>query len=127
MRIVAKSNGVAQPTPPAGVLMGSISNDGAGNNLGSPVTGTAPNLAPVGAFYNNATFGRTVYNVVPTARIDSAFGNLDFKSIFKDTDPGAGNTATICNQTATIGLLGFLVAPNCGSTTLKAGYKSGQL
>ncbi len=118
---VAKSNGVASPTPPAGVGIGAISNDGAGNNLGSPVAGTAPNLTPVSGFYTNPVFGRSVYNVFATSRITSAIGNTDMKTMF------SGPTSTLCQATATIQTFGFLVSPNCGSTTLRGGYISGQL
>lgn len=123
---IAKSNGVADPLPPAETGIGNIDDDGAGNNLGSPVTGTAPNLAPNSSFYANGTFGRQVYNVLPTVVIDSLFGNNDLKSMFKDEDPGPANTATLCSATATVETFGFQVAPNCGDTSLKGSFRSGQ-
>ncbi len=122
---VAKTNGVALPTPPAGVQIGMISNDGAGNNLGSPVQPgpTAGTLAPVAGFYNNATFGRTVYNVFDSNKIGgSAFANQDLKTIFL----AGTNPNRICNKTSVIETLGFLVAPDCGSTTLKGSLLVGQ-
>jgi hypothetical protein len=121
-QFVARSNGFATPAPPAGVGMGSITNNGSGVNLGSPISGTAPNLVPSATFFNDSTFGRTVYNVFPSAVITGP-GNADLKSLFVDTDPGAANTAVICNApyTATIQSLGFLAASDCGSTSLKGG------
>lgn len=123
---IAKSNGVATPTPPAGVGIGSIDNNGSGVNLGSPITGTAPNLAPSSSFYGDSVFGRLVYNVFPTGVITGP-GNNDLKSIFVDTDPGAANTSTLCNAASTINTFGFLVASNCGVTNITGPALSGQL
>lgn len=121
---IAKSNGVTEdPAPPATVGIGAIGNNGSGVDLGSPVTGTAPNLAPVAAFYNDTVFGRSVYNVVPTAKIDSAFGNAELKSMFR------GATSAVCQADATVSRFGFLPLPDasCGTTTLKGGYPTGQI
>ena len=84
------------------VGIAAITDDDAGNNIGLGYTGTAPNLVPATTFYNNAVFGRNVYNVVPTAKIDSAFGNVGLKSMFKDPDGAGPLRAAICNETATI-------------------------
>ncbi len=120
---IAKSNGVAAPTPPAGVGIGSISNDGNGNNLGSPIVGAAPNLTPSATFFGNGTFGRTVYNVLQTSVISSAFGNLDTKSMF------AGPSSAVCSAAAsvTVQTFGFLPAPNCGVLTIRGSLISGSL
>lgn len=116
---IAKSNGVAEPNPQTyNVGIGSISNNGSNVNLGSPITGTAPALTPSSTFYLDNTFGRKVFNVVPSLIIDD-FGNDDLKSIFVDSDPGATNTSTLCAATTTIQTFGFLVAPDCGSTTTR--------
>ncbi|MER6219435.1 Ig-like domain repeat protein [Streptomyces sp900105755] len=50
----------------------------------SPVTTVNGKLAPVNAYYENATFGRDVYNVVPTRSIDptSIFFNKDLYDVF---------------------------------------------
>lgn len=119
---VSKSNGYAVPAPPAGVGIGSISDNGSGVNLGNPVSGTAPNLAPSSTFFSDSTFGRRVYNVFPTAVITGA-GNADLKAMF------VGSTAAICNApyTTTVQTLGFLPAPDCGATTIKGSLISGQL
>lgn len=120
---IAKSNLAAPGGMPSTVKMGLISNDGAGNNLGSPVSGTAPNLVPSASFYGNNVFGRTVYIVVPTAKIDSAFGNTALKALFK------GSTAAICSASTqvTTNKFGFLTAANCGDTSLKGPLVSGTL
>jgi hypothetical protein len=127
-QFIARSNGKATPAPGPGVGIGSISDNGSGVNLGNPVTGTAPNLSPVATFFNDTVFGRRVYNVFPTAVVTGP-GNADLKSIFVDTDPGVANTAVICSEpyTTNIGLLGFLPASDCGSTSLKGALISGQL
>ncbi|MDO8362472.1 MAG: hypothetical protein Q7V88_06210 [Actinomycetota bacterium] len=117
---VSKANGVA-PGNNAAALMGSISNNGSGVNLGSPVTGVAPNLVPAAAFFGDSVFGRNVYNVFPTSVITSAFGNDDLKTLF------SGPTSALCSATATINAFGFLVHPSCGSTATKGSLISGQL
>ncbi|CAB4569279.1 MAG: hypothetical protein F2534_11745 [Actinobacteria bacterium] len=115
---IARSANLGSPQPPADVILGSISNDGAGNNIGSPVSGTYPNFTPVASFYNNATFGRTVYNVFPTATIAGP-GNLALKSLF------SGPTSSLCQATSTIQAMGFTVAPDCGSLATQRGLRSG--
>ncbi len=115
---IARARGNGVPTPPAEVVMGSVSNDGASNNIGSPVAGTYPNFTPVATFFNNATFGRTVYNVFSTAVITGP-GNLALKDLF------VGGTSKVCQATATIETMGFLVAPDCGSTSTQRGLRSG--
>ena len=124
---IGKSNGVAGPNPQTdGVGLAAITNDGAGNNLGVAYQGAAPSFTPRSAFYSNATFGRTVYNVVPTSKIDSAFGNAGLKSMFKDPDGAGAQRAAICNESATIERFGFLAAANCGDTSLKGSFFVGQ-
>jgi hypothetical protein len=125
---VGKSNGVAAPDPQANAVgLSAIIDDDAGNNIGLGYTGTAPNLVPSTTFYNNAAFGRNVYNVVPTSKIDSAFGNQGLKSMFKDPDGAGPLRAAICNETATIARFGFLVSDSCGNTSLKGSFLSGQV
>jgi hypothetical protein len=119
-QFVARSNGRADPLPPAGVGMGSISDNGAGVNLGSPVTGTAPNVAPVASFYNDTTFGRTVYNLIPELVFNAAIPNA-MQSLFK------GATSSVCAATSTIQAMGFLVAPNCGTQVATTGLRDGTL
>lgn len=123
---IAKSNGVAVPAPPAGVGIGSVSDNGSGVNLGSPVVVSGTTLAPNATFYGDAKFGRLVYNVFPSEIITDP-GNNDLKSIFVDQDAGAPNTSTLCAMTSTINTFGFLVASNCGSTAIKGSTLTGQL
>ena len=118
---IAKSNLVAPGAIPAGVGIGTISDNGSGTNLGSPVVGTAPNLTPSSTFFGDATFGRSVYNVFPTSVITSAFGNDDLKTLF------VGGTSALCSNVSVINAFGFLVHPSCGSTATKGSLISGQL
>ena len=123
---IAKSNLVtADPAPPAGVGIGSVSDFG-----GSPITGTAPNLAPNAAYYTMAGgFGRYVYNVVSTTRIDAPVGNTEIKGLFKGPNSG------VCTADATVAKFGFLPLDiaqyptllDCGDTTSKAPLSSGQI
>ncbi|HAN25714.1 MAG: hypothetical protein CMH36_10290 [Microbacterium sp.] len=61
---VGQVNGAARINTMAGATVGSI--DGV-----APYTGTAPSLVPNTAYYNSSDWGRTVYIVVPTAKISS--------------------------------------------------------
>jgi hypothetical protein len=117
---VAKSNGVGSETISAGVDLGSISNNGSSVNLGSPYSGTAPNLVPSSTFYADSVFGRNVYNVFDTARV-TGFGNNDIKELF------VGPTSALCSAPAqvTVNTFGFLTAANCGATTLTGSLISG--
>jgi hypothetical protein len=121
-QFIARSNLLATPTPPAGVGLGDISDDGTGANIGNPIaTGTvAPNLAPRASFYNNTIFGRTVYNVIPTAVATDPIPNA-IKSLFVTSG------SAVCLATTTIQALGFLVDPSCGSTALTASLVDGTL
>lgn len=112
---ISKSNLVAAGAPPAGVQIGSI--DGQ-----VPVNGTAPNLTPNSAFYASTTYGRDIYNVFPTSVIDNPFLFQDIKNIFK------GSGAAICNPpfSDTVEAFGFQSASNCGDSSIKATWKSGQ-
>lgn len=114
---IAKANGVADPAIPAGLEMGTIT------TVGTPVDGSGANRTPNATFFANPTYGRTVYNVVPSVLINSPGPtNLGLKGLFR------GPTSAICQATDTIGTFGFLVAPNCGDTTdptLQAALRSG--
>lgn len=125
-QFIARSNNVAAPNPGPGVLIGSISDNGLGVNLGSPTTGTAPNLAPNGTFFADNRFGRLVYNVFPTSIVTGP-GNNDLKSLFVDSDPGAANTSTLCAASGTINTFGFLTASNCGALGITGPLLAGQL
>ena len=115
---IAKSNGVAPGAPPAGVGVGSISDNGSGTNLGSPTTGTAPALAPSSTFYADTVFGRNVYVVLPTT-VATGPGNAAIKALF------VGTGSAICSATTTINTFGFLASGTCGSTTIKGSWITG--
>ncbi len=113
---IAESNLVAPGAPPAGVGIGSISNNGTGTNLGSPVSGTAPALSAVASFYNDTVFGRNVYNVLPTS-VATGPGNASIKALF------VGSGSAVCSASSTITSFGFLtIGSSCGSTTTVSGY-----
>jgi hypothetical protein len=128
---IGKSNGVASPNPQLDAVgLAAIVDADLGApvvNLGNAYTGAAPNYVPDPGFYGNSVFGRTVYNVVPTSKIDSALGNAGLKSMFKDPDGVAGPLkAAICEETQTIEQFGFQVSTNCGDTSLKGSFIAGQ-
>jgi hypothetical protein len=117
---IAQSNLVGSKTIVAGVGLGSISDNGSAVDLGSPYTGTAPNLTPSATFYNDGTFGRNVYNVFDTARV-TGFGNDDLKSVF------VGGSSTLCSgpAQAIVNEFGFLSTASCGSTALQGSLITG--
>lgn len=114
---IAKSNNVAPGAPPAGVGIGSISNAGGGTGpeLGSPVTGTAPSLAPNATFFNDTTFGRFVYTVLPTS-VATGPGNAAIKALF------VGSTSAVCSAPSTISSFGFLPIGTCGTISTQSGW-----
>ena len=118
---IAKSNLVAPGAPPVGVGIGSIDDGATPAVITSPVTGTAPNLAPNTTFYASSIYGRNVYNIFPTAVIASAFGNDDLKSLF------SGSTSAMCTNGATIAKFGFQTISTCGDITLKGSLTVGQI
>ncbi|HEX2785624.1 MAG TPA: hypothetical protein VHN36_18735 [Ilumatobacteraceae bacterium] len=121
---IAKSNGASAGGITAGVGIGSISDNGSGTNLGSPVVGSAPTMTPNPGFYNDGTFGRRVYNVVATSLLGGLPGaNADVKSMF------VGAASAVCSPAAdtTLEKFGFLQAPDCGATTITGSLLTGQL
>jgi hypothetical protein len=112
-QFIARSNGVAVPAPGPGVQLGGI-------NGNQAVSGTAPNVTPLTNFYADPTYGRDVYNVFATAAIEDPF-NAVLQSMF------VGPNSSICNNAAdvTTATFGFLPINNCGSTTLKGSFFSG--
>jgi hypothetical protein len=121
---IAQSNQLAaKPVPPAGVDLGSITDNGGGTNLGRPYTGTAPNLAPSASFYNDPTFGRFVYNVFDTRVIDTApFGFVDERSLFR----GSGSVICSAAAQAIVNRFGFLsIGAQCGSLATKGSLATG--
>lgn len=67
---IGQVNGAARLNTMSGVSVGSIGGD-------TPFSGSAPNLVPDTTYYNSADWGRTVYIVVPTARITTGDALFD--------------------------------------------------
>ena len=109
---ISQMNSVAASQLPVGQPPSVIVDMGAIDALGKPYTGTAPSLAPSASFYANTTYGRDVYNVVPTAKV-TGIGNNDLKTMF------VGATSSVCQATSTITAFGFsnATALPCGDTT----------
>ena len=113
---IAQTNGVGPqqlPTPFGTVKLGQIN-----GNL--PVAGTLWNgpLTPNNTFYADATFGRNVYNVLPSNVAINA-GNNDMKSLFV----GASSAACVAPMIDDFGF-GAPVG-GCGTTTLHGPLFSG--
>lgn len=109
---ISQNNGavVSQLPSPAGTIkLGQI------DALGVPYSGTiGSTLSPNAGFYGSSTYGRDVYNVLPTTKVGGAPGaNQEFKSMF------VGPTSAVCQATSIIQTFGFLVPANCGSITLQ--------
>ena len=108
---ISQTNGVAGsqlPAPLGTVDLGSI------DALGKPYTGavTGP-IAPSSTFYASTTYGRNVYNVLPTT-VATGLGSADMKSLF------VGSGSAVCSATATIQAFGFQgLGAACGTTTLQ--------
>ncbi len=112
---LAKSNGVATGAPPAGVGIGSISDNGSGANIGSPLLGSAPTLDENPTFYNDGVFGRDVYTVWGSSKVGTG---LTSDAAAKSLVVGTGSA--VCTSGATIDKFGFLpIGSRCGSTVLK--------
>lgn len=127
---IAQNRGAAPSFLGAGVDLGDIDDNGSGADLGRPYTGTGASMQAAPAFYNDATFGRFVYNVVSTARITSALGNLALKQMFR------GPASQVCTAgAARITNFGFLTLPlgaenltgQCGSIALTGSKLSGTI
>lgn len=125
---IAQKNGVAPNRLGVGANIGSISNNGSGTNLGSPVSGSPPNMAPVASFYNDATFGRYVYHVFDSNRVQpGTLGNLGLKEMF------VGPSSIVCGAAAqaTATDYGLLSLPSgtgagdCGNTVTMRGLDAG--
>ncbi|HSM67140.1 MAG TPA: hypothetical protein VK860_12600 [Ilumatobacteraceae bacterium] len=112
-QFVARSNGLAVPAPGPGVGLGGV-------NGSSAVSGTAPSVTPVESFYASGLYGRDVYNVFVTDVINDPF-NAQLQSLF------VGPTSSVCNDATdvTTERFGFLAIDNCGDTSLKGSFFSG--
>jgi ABC-type phosphate transport system substrate-binding protein len=125
-QFIAQNNGAGPDRTPDEVDLGNITDP----NLGIPYSGTAPNLAPNDAFFANPVFGRSVYNVLETAKLTGP-GNNALKEMFigrPGVDFGGGDgVAALCSPGAqeTVNLFGFSTPADCGSTDTKGSLLSG--
>lgn len=83
---IGQVNGAARINTMAGASVGTIGGVAA-------TTGTAPNVAPNAAYFNSATWGRTVFIVVPTARITPGNAIYD-QGLFDLTNPNSAASLT---------------------------------
>ncbi|MGI5456403.1 Ig-like domain repeat protein [Streptomyces sp. CA-249302] len=94
----------------------------------SPVTTVNGKLAPVNAYYENSTFGRDVYNVVPTRAVDptSVFFDKDLYDVFVTS---GSHTAALASDAAegVISSFGFVNESYNGSVNLAKHAKQGGL
>ena len=67
--------------------IGSISDNGAGVNLGNPVSGVAPNMTPASTFYGSTLWSRCLQRAPPTPIVTGP-GNNDIKTLFIGSDLG---------------------------------------
>ena len=111
---IAQNNGIAPDrsttAAAAGAFIGSVqlTADAAGTYT-SPVTSTDGVLAPNAAYYNDATFGRDVYNVVPTRELDST--SLFFNKAIYDLFATVGSHVAVLDSASAqtvISSFGFL-------------------
>ena len=126
-QFIAQENGVSPDRVPTGsVDLGTITDP----NLGKPYSGTVPNLVPNAGFFDNAVFGRSVYNVLETAKLTNP-GNNALKEIFigrSGVDFGGGSgVAALCSPDAQeiVNKFGFSTPSDCGSQTVKGSLLSG--
>jgi hypothetical protein len=93
-------------------------NGGVGNPpqiAGGPIVAGNP-PTPNANYYNNATWGRLVYNVFQSSRVGSSptLQDRQMKAMFNIN--GAGDAGGLCGQTATITKFGFLtIGATCGT------------
>ncbi len=117
---ISQVNGVAKTQIPA-LPAGAVFNLGGIDGLGEPYAGTAPNLTPAASFYASTTWGRDVYNILPTTKA-TGIGNAAEKTLF------VGATSAMCSAPAQaiVNKFGFSstlsVGTTCGSVTLKRAF-----
>jgi hypothetical protein len=99
-----------------GLTLASI-NDG-GTALGSPFSGTAPNLVPSTTYYQSTDYGYNLYTVLPTSEVSGNDENFALASLF------VGSSSALCSSTFQTQMhsdYGFDVLQgsegSCGTTT----------
>ncbi|MEU3785810.1 Ig-like domain repeat protein [Streptomyces sp900129855] len=129
---IAQNNGVApdyskKAAGDGGHLAG-VQLPGDVNGATSPVTTVDGALAPVPHYYENSTFGRDVYNVVPTRAVDPAsiFFDKDLYDVFVTS---GSHTAALASDDAeqVIAGFGFLNESYNGSVNLARHARQGGL
>lgn len=83
---IGQANGAARINTMGGVTAGAIGGV-------APYTGTAPSLVPSTSYYNSADWGRTVYIVVPTAKITAGDATYD-QGLFDLVNSASGSSLT---------------------------------
>ncbi|MEV0183914.1 Ig-like domain repeat protein [Streptomyces sp. NPDC050625] len=128
---IAQNNGVApdytKDAVTAGGHLASVQLPG-DSGATSPVTTVNGKIAPVNAYYENATFGRDVYNVVPSRAIDptSIFFDKDLYDVFVTS---GSHTAKLASDDAekVIASFGFVNESYNGSISVAKHAKLGGL
>ncbi|MFF4549762.1 Ig-like domain repeat protein [Streptomyces sp. NPDC001406] len=128
---IAQNNGVApdysKDSVTAGGHLASVQLPG-DTGATSPVTTVNGKIAPVNAYYENATFGRDVYNVVPSRAIDptSIFFDKDLYDVFVTS---GSHTAKLASDDAekVIASFGFVNESYNGSISVAKHAKLGGL
>lgn len=112
-QFIARSNGVGTPAPGLGA------NGGLGAINGqAAATFNGTKWVPVQAAYDDTTFGRDVYYVLPFQSIDTA----NFTDIPYITEMFVGSTSKVCSAGTTIQDHGFRTIANCGATTSRGNF-----
>ena len=128
---IAQNNGVApdytKDSAAAGGHLASVRLPGDAGAT-SPLTTVNGKLAPVNAYYENATFGRDVYNVVPSRAIDPTSIFFD-KNLYDVFVTSGSHTAALASDSAekVIADFGFVNEPYNGSISLTRHAKLGGL
>ncbi|MFJ9345466.1 Ig-like domain repeat protein [Streptomyces sp. NPDC101237] len=112
----------------AGAHLASVQLPGDTGGVTSPVTTVDGRLAPVPHYYENATFGRDVYNVVPSRAIDptSIFFDKDVYDVFVTSGDHEAAMASDAAE-GVIADFGFLNESYNGSINLAKHAKVGGL
>ncbi|MFC3578437.1 Ig-like domain repeat protein [Streptomyces yaanensis] len=128
---IAQNNGVApdhsKDAAAAGAHLAAVQLPGDTGET-SPVTKSNGKFIPVNSYYENATFGRDVYNVVPSRAIDPAgmFFDKDLYDVFVTSGSHTAALATDAAETV-IADFGFLNEPYNGSINPNKHAKFGGL
>ncbi|MEV7737197.1 Ig-like domain repeat protein [Streptomyces sp. NPDC088921] len=129
---IAQNNGIApdysDTAVAAGAHLAGVKLPGDTGGVTSPVTTVDGELAPVSHYYENSTFGRDVYNVVPSRAIDTSgiFFDKDLYDVFVTSGTHEAALASD-NAEKVIADFGFLNEAYNGSVNLAKHAKVGGL